>query len=213
MTHYSLKTDVNKIRTKAVIALTAISLVLGGSGLSLALLGNANAASNNAPQCGSGKQIVNVTYGLYNDYDSGFAGNAWANDTISRHLQIFDGGSGTFCATVNDTGSFVTFAGPSPSGSATVAAGNKGVINGGYTTTVFTGTLNPSPAYSTHGNLGSFDLQCTDAYNCSGVHPTYSSYINITSGDGLASWGWTYHTAQNGNWVNASAGSTGDITN
>lgn len=171
-------------------------------------------ASNTPVACGSGKQIVNVNYTLINDYDSGFAGNAWANDTINRHLKVFDLGGGNYCATVNDTGSFVTFAGPSPMNLGTVSAGIKGVINGGYTTTVFSGTLNPSPAYKTNGNLGTFDLQCTDAYTCPGAHPSFYSYFSSPAPDtvGLGTWGWTYHTAQNGNWTNASSGSFGDIS-
>ena len=90
--------------------------------------------------CG-GKLVANVNYTLVNDYDSGVAGNAWANDTINRHLQVWQVGAGTFCAVVNDTGSFVTFAGASPGNTGTVAAGITGRINGGYTTTVFSGTL------------------------------------------------------------------------
>ncbi len=178
----------------------------------LAVAAGAFAGSNNRDSCGGGKLIVNVTYGLSNDYDSGVAGNAWANDTIHRHLQVFDQGGGTYCATVNDTGSFVTFAGASPGGTGTLTAGIKGEINGGYTTTMFSGTLNPSPAYKTHGNLGSFDLMCVDANTCPGAHPGYYSYFSSTSGDDLASWGWKYHAGKRGEWTNASTGNSGDIT-
>ena len=159
-----------------------------------------------------GKPIVNVTYRLYNDYDSGVSGNAWANDTVKRHLQVFKLGGGWYCAVTHDTGSFVTFAGASPGGTGTVAAGIKGVLNGGYTTTVFSGTLASKPAYKKHGNLGRFDLQCSDANTCPGAYPSYSSYFSSTSGDDLAKWGWRYHTAKNGNWTNASTGNAGDIT-
>ena len=84
--------------------------------LSAVVIGSASASNGGTytpPQC-DGKMIVNVTYTLTNDYDSGVAGNAWANDTVKRHLQVFDRGDGTFCAAINDTGSFVTFAGASP---------------------------------------------------------------------------------------------------
>jgi len=169
-------------------------------------------ASNTPGACDNGTMIVNVTYTLVNDYDSGFAGNAWANDTIKRHLKVFARGGGTYCATVNDNGSFDTFAGPSPMNLGTVSAGIEGVIHGGYVTTVFTGTLNAVQPYAMKGHLGTFDLQCTDAYNCPGAHPGYYSYFSSTTGDDLASWGWTYHTAKNGDWTNASTGSFGDIT-
>ncbi len=161
---------------------------------------------------------VDVNYTLKNDYDSGVAGNAWANDTINRHLQIRQVGNSTpgdttqYCATVDDTGAFVTFAGASPAGTGTVTAGIVGRINGGYDTNLFTGTLDPSPAYKTHGNLGAFDLQCTDAYNCPGAHPSFLSYFNGSPSWDYANWNWAYHTAKNGSWLNADSGNSGDIT-
>jgi len=166
------------------------------------------------PQCGAfgDKLVVNVTYSLTNDFDSGVHGNAWANDTIGRHVQVWQSGSTTFCAVINDNGSFVTFAGDSPGGTGTVSAGIKGQINGGYVTTMFTGTLDPSPTYKTHGNLGTFDLQCTDAYTCPGAHPSFLSYFTGSPAWDYVNWGWTYHTAKNGNWTNASTGNVGDIT-
>ena len=174
-----------------------------------AAVGVASAASYNKPLCG-GELMVNVTYRLTNDFDSGVHGNAWANDSINRHVQIFAVGSGNFCAAINDTGTFTTFAGDSPSGTGTVTAGIKGVINGGYVTTVFAGTLNPAPAYATRGNLGSFDLQCTDASTCPGARPSFLSYV--TGAWDFADWGWSYHTARNGDWINSAAANTGDIT-
>ena len=188
-----------------VLSILATVLITGATG------GVAGAASNTP--CGSGgPPVANVNYTLTNDYDSGVAGNAWANDTINRHLQVWQVGAGTYCAAINDTGSFVTFAGPSPESTGTVPAGVSGRIKGGYTTTVFTGTLNTSPAYSTRGNLGTFDLACTDANNCPGAHPSFLSFFNPSVTWDFANWGWTYHTAQNGDWVNASTGNSGDIT-
>jgi hypothetical protein len=172
----------------------------------------------NPQQCTQGTLVVNVNYTLKNDYDSGVAGNAWANDTINRHLQIRQVGRSAptsatqYCAMVDDTGAFVTFAGISPAGTGHVSAGINGRIMGGYDTTLFTGTLNPSPAYVTHGNLGTFDLQCTDAYNCPGAHPSFLSYFNGSPAWDYADWSWAYHTAKNGDWLNADTGNTGDIT-
>lgn len=196
---------------------------LGAALLAAAVTASTALAVHNPPaanpqQCTQGTLVVNVNYTLKNDYDSGVAGNAWANDTINRHLQIRQVGNGTansttqFCATVSDNGSFVTFAGPSPGNTGTVSAGITGRINGGYETTLFTGTLNPSPAYATRGNLGTFDLKCTSAYTCPGAHPSYLSYFTATSGDNLDNWSWAYHTAKNGNWLNADTGNFGDIT-
>ncbi len=178
--------------------------------------------SANPTQCTQGALIVNVNYTLKNDFDSGVAGNAWANDTINRHLQIRQVGnalptlSTQYCAMIDDTGAFVTFAGTSPAGTGTVTAGINGRINGGYTTTLFTGTLNPSPAYATHGNLGPFDLQCgptpAPGYACNGAHPSFLSYFTGSPSWDYADWSWAYHTAKNGDWLNADSGNTGDIT-
>lgn len=212
---YTITNGLKNVKTRTAVIITAVVMILGaGSGLSFLLVGSANAVaqSNNPVSCGNGKLIVNVTYGLYNDYDSGVAGNAWANDTVNRHLQVFQLGTNNYCATVNDTGSFVTFNGVSPGGHAVVSSGVDGVINGGYTTTTFTGTQNTGVNYASMGNLGNFNLECTDAYNCPGEHPSFLNYVSPTSGYDLATWGWTYHTAKNGNWVNSATGNIGDIS-
>ncbi|HEY2353420.1 MAG TPA: hypothetical protein VGH79_00795 [Gaiellaceae bacterium] len=181
----------------AVAALTVTAVAFGGG--------------NKSVVCHGGKSVVNVTYRLRNDYDSGVGGNAWANDTVKRQLRVFKLKGGSYCAIAHDTGSFVTFAGTSPAGTSTVQAGIKGVLHGGYTTTVFSGTLAAKPQYKKHGNLGTFDLECTDANTCPGAYPSYSSYFSSTSGDDLATWGWMYHTAKNGNWKNTYTGNAGDI--
>jgi hypothetical protein len=167
--------------------------------------------------CGLTKQsknVVNVSFRMINDYDSAVGGNAWANDTMHRELRIWQVSPGMFCATVTDTSKFVTFAGPSPQGTGTVSAGIPGAIRGGEITGQFAGTLNPSPAYPTQGNIGfnnTFDLMCTSAYTCPGARPTISSYINGYAGQ-LQWWGWQYVTDTHGIWVNSQDGNSGDIT-
>lgn len=155
--------------------------------------------------------VVQVTFGLVNDADSGFAGNEWANDTIHRKLQIWNTGGSDYCAVATDTGSFVTLDGASPSGGGSVSAGITGNLHGGYVAT-FTGTPLTDAPYASSGDLGTFDLQCTDAYTCPGDHPSYASYFDVTNDNGLVSWGWIYRTAQNGVWVNQASDSGGDIT-
>jgi hypothetical protein len=135
----------------------------------------------------------------YTSPDSGLGGNNWANDIINRQLQIWKVAGG-YCASVTDQGSFVTADGASPGNTGHVRAGITGKMKGGYTTTVLTGTLNSS--MPTRGDLGSF----TDTNR-----PSFVTYG--LSGD-LAVWGWSYQTASNGAWVNASTppGNSGDIT-
>ncbi len=192
-------------------ALAAATAATAASGLML------DKADISAAACKTGQPrlLVNVNYTLVNDYDSGFAGNAWANDTIHRQLRIWKSkATGKFCAQVRDTGSFVTFAGASPSGLSTVSAGIPGRMNGGYVTTSFSGTY--APTRSTSGNLGTFDLMCTSATDCPGAYPSYKDYSGSTSGDELAQWGWIYKAQKHhGTWLNQDdtpAAESGDIT-
>jgi hypothetical protein len=165
----------------------------------------------NAAACG-GMPIIDVTQTVLNDADSGFGGNAWAFDNYTRHIKVFQLSDGVFCATTHYEGSFTTNAGTSPSGSSTVTAGITGTILGGYRATSFSGTLLASSAYPSHGNIGSFDYMCDLAFICPGYVDWLTLYFSSTSGFNLDWWGWIYHAGGNGTWVNASSGSTGDIT-
>lgn len=196
---------------KRLIALLATVAALATAGTAAAGIGGNVVATNLLGQCVSGTLVVNVNYTLTNDYDSGFGGNAWANDTIDRHLQVWQTAPGTFCATIEDHGTFSTFAGTSPSGTSTVSAGVTGAIIGGYVTKPFTGTFAPG-SYATRGNLGTFDLQCDASFNCTGAHPSFLSYFSSAPAWDYAFWGWVYRAGSHGTWLNASTGSSGDIT-
>ena len=84
-----------------------------------------------------------------------------------------------------------------------VDAGITGKIKGGYTTNAFVGTF--APVLPTSGNLGTFEA------NDSG-HPSFLSYFSNSPDWNQPLWGWSYSTAHNGTWVNASTGNSGDIT-
>jgi hypothetical protein len=163
--------------------------------------------ATSAASCGGGKLVINVTHKVVNDADSGVGGNSWATDSYNRQIQVWQAADGTFCATVDYQGQFVTNAGLSPSGAGTVTAGIRGNFNGGYMSTHFTGTLNPSPAYATRGNLGTFDYQLG-----ANVFSWTDEYFTTTTGFDLAWWGWQYKAAQHGTWINSSDGNSGDIT-
>lgn len=166
----------------------------------------------NAAQCNAGgKLVINISQHITQDADSGFAG-AWAFDDNHRTIQVWQTGTNTFCAVVKYQGSFTTIAGPSPQNTGTVGAGVTGTFEGGYQSTVFTGTLNPNPAYKTRGNIGDFNYACDTNFNCPGYVDWTAVYFTSTSGFDLAWWGWVYHGGNNGSWVNAISGSSGDIT-
>lgn len=190
--------------------LAAVSAALGLT-LAAPMTVFAYGGEQTTPNACGGTVVVNVTYNLTNDTDSAVGGGTWANDTVSRHLQVMQVGDSKYCATVSDTGSFVTYDSESPNATGTVAAGVAGTLSGGSRTSVFAGSLVQHPAYKTHGNLGSFDLECDRNQNCPGAHPTVDSFVSGWNG-GLDWWGWQYKTPQNGTWLNDISGNSGDIT-
>jgi hypothetical protein len=170
-------------------------------------------AQLNAAQCNEGELVINVTYKVMNTVDSGVAGNYWAYDQLNRHIQVWQTGSSTFCAVVEDKGAFLTIAGASPGNTDPdgIAAGITGTIQGGYVATI-TGALVPDPSYRTRGNIGTFDYQCDTAGNCPNAFNWVNEYFGPSAGFDFVSWGWTYHGGKNGTWVNSSDGNLGDIT-
>ena len=163
----------------------------------------------NRAQCPAGRLVINVSETVMNDVDSGFAGN-WAFDDFVRQIQVVQIAPNTFCATVRYEGLFTTSDGPSPAGTSTVSAGVRGTFQGGYISTVFSGTLRSG--VQARGNLGTIDYQCDLAGNCPGSIDWTTEYFDNVSGWGLAWWGWIYQAGNNGTWVNAITGSSGDIT-
>jgi hypothetical protein len=160
------------------------------------------------------RQVVDVHYLLLNDADSGFAGNYWANDSIFRHLRIWAESDGTYCVQVEDVGTFVTWAGTSPSGTSTVSAGVRGILDGGYITTDVVGTF--APTLPTHGYVGTYDLTCDQSGNCPGSSISWANWFSsVTSSNAFAQWGWIYHAGRHGTWLNqddVAAANAGDIT-
>jgi hypothetical protein len=186
---------------KKVITLAALVMAAFGITATTALASPGPVSTGKQACKASGPAVVNVHY-TYTSPDSGLGGNDWANDTINRQLQIWKVADGIYCASVTDQGSFVTLAGTSPSGVGTVSAGITGKLKGGYTTTplILPGaTFNPN-TLPTRGDLGTFTAE---------NRPSFLSYG--LSGD-LADWGWVYQTQNNGTWINASTGNSGDIT-
>ncbi len=168
---------------------------------------NASACNQSLPP------VVNITYSVINDADSGTLGNVWANDNYIKTVQVWPQGNGTFCAVVRYEGQFVTYAGSSPGAAydtgGTVGAGVQGTLTGGYTAT-FTGTL--ADGLQTTGDLGLKDYACGQSYTCPGLYDWLSIYFPNNAGFTDSYWGWNYQTGNNGSWVNAISGNNGDIT-
>jgi hypothetical protein len=168
--------------------------------------------NSGSQSCPSGTLVINVVQKVVNDADSGVGGNAWAFDDYVRQIQVVQTSSGTFCATVSYQGNFTTNAGPSPDNTGTVGADVVGTFQGGYVSTTFSATLTTSPTYRKKGSIGEFDYGCDTSFNCPGYVDWTSFYFTGISGFDLAWWGWVYHAGNNGSWINAITGNSGDIT-
>lgn len=168
------------------------------------------AASNTA--CPPGLGIVNVNQKIINDVDSAVGGGYWAFDEEVRHINVVDLGGGAYCATVQYQGSFETEAGGSPQNTGTVGAGVVGTFQGGYTAMFTATSVIADPAVRTKGSIGTNDYQCDITGNCPGYVDWTSLYFTGVGAFDLPWWGWVYHAGNNGSWVNASSGNSGDIT-
>jgi hypothetical protein len=216
---------------KRILPLTAATITLASIVAILVIGGNVLAAGGkpkldhsaqlNAGQCGGGSLVLNVTHKVINDPDSSVTGHNWANDSFSKHIQVWQTTTTSFCAVVHFEGAFTSVAGNSPQNTdPNIAAGISGTFDGGYRA-LFTGTLNPAPAYPTSGNLGTFDYGWDGTDGGAGnVTPFDWSMVYFgTDNLNLVWWGWIYRTPHNGTWVNACSiseqacpGNAGDIT-
>ncbi len=198
---------------KLLIGVT--SVVAGLTLFATTILAAPQGQNLNASQCNTNSApVVDITFKVTNDSDSGTLGNVWANDNYNKHVQVWDQGSGNYCATVKYAGQFVTYKGPSPQAvttSGTVGAGVKGAFEGGYQAT-FKGVL--QSGLKTNGNIGTFDYKCNGTYTCPGAYDWVAAYFGPTADTTFAQpyWSWTYHGGNNGTWVNASTVNLGDIT-
>ncbi len=160
----------------------------------------------NAGAVQGGQLVINITHKVLNDQDSAVTRPVWALDNYNKSLQVWQVGPNSFYAVARYTGSFTTTAGSSPMGRDPdgIAGGIKGSYEGGYTSTVFTGTLRANPEFATRGNIGTFDYSVAP-------FDWVDSYFESTNGFDLAWWGWVYRAGKNGTWVNSIDGNYGDI--
>jgi hypothetical protein len=136
--------------------------------------------------------------------DSGTCGNVWANDKFNRYFTVSTTPNldGTYTVTLEfRQGAFETIAGPSPGAcelgtNATVGDGIKGKFSGTFTIIVSGGTYNADAKPGPGTTAASF---------VSDVFGTTATYV-------IPAFSLEYSTANNGSWINSSAGNAGDIT-
>ena len=164
----------------------------------------------NASAC-SGTLVINIVYGVTNDSDSGTTGNYWALDKYQKVVQVWDEGSGSYCAVVHYAGQFTTIAGQiSPGGTGTLTGGSTGSMVGGYQAN-FTGTLNTAPRYPSTGNIGSFDLGGSSGGNTASFSWVGTYFTAVDWNTWSEKWGWVYQGGSCGTWYNTYLGTIGDI--
>jgi hypothetical protein len=193
--------------------------LLASAVLALAVVSPATAASGPKNMgCGAGTLVLNVTYRVVNDVDTGVKGNNWAFDTYTRAVRVWRKASGRYCSASTYRGTFETIAGWSPAGKQQIPAGIRGTFKGSSVTT-FRGTFAPRGA-AVRGFLGVKDFACTSADEkgeCGGTWDWLRAYFTDISGFRYVRYAFTYKASENGKgvWSDTFAGNkiryTGDI--
>lgn len=161
-----------------------------------------------------GKLVLNVTYKVTNDVDSGFHMN-WALDNYNKRVQVWQTGESTFYVVASYEGKWQTFLGvPSPGAGLAQGDDGSGTFQGGYTATFdYTGPVEKAAGYIGTYDFGGGDTlgNAPNPYNVLEEYfPGYSGFAFTDGGDG---WSWTYHYRSQ-TWLNAggvSEADSGDI--
>ena len=172
----------------------------------------------------NGNRVINFTEKVINDADSGQAGNYWAFDTWTRHVQVWSVGPDEYCATADyEPSTFQAVGGQtSPGNNGTLTGDEYGTFQGGYVSTIFTAMLDVSnatvwPANGAVNGGTAINYQCDITGNCPGYVDWTTQYFSGGVNLNLLEWGWIYHgkdsqdASSTGTWVNASTGNTGNI--
>jgi len=180
---------------KGICGPIVLSLVLA----SAAQAGAPPASASKNLGCGAGNLVLNVSYRVLNDVDTGVKGNNWAFDTYTRTVHVWRKGAGRFCSASNYNGEFTTIPGPSPGGKWQLPAGIRGTFKGSSVTT-FRGAFTPK-GEAVHGSLGVKDFGCTsDAQKgqCNGTWDWLREYFTGIAGFRYARYAFSYHASENG---------------
>ena len=184
---------------------------------------SSNVLRANSGDIVTNKLIIDATYQVHNDSDSGWTGGTgkyWALDNYTQKLLIWQVATDRYQVNVTDNGTSCTFAGASSpnSGNAQIANGCVSMF-GGYDGNL---TTSVTPVNTIQSTLGSGTLlfggtenaiingQSTDTvdpynswiqYFFPGTSDWSSSFAFANSGN---DWGWTYTDHSNGDvWIDA----------
>ena len=152
--------------------------------------------------CGAGKLVLNMRYSVVDDIDTGLRGNNWALDSYVRTVHVWRKALGRFCAASTYDGSFMSIAGASPGGNATIPAGIRGSFKGSSVVT-FRGIMRFGVS-ALRVDLGAKDFSCTSASTkgqCPGTYDWLKA--SFMSADNFRSFKYvrytfTYHATDGG---------------
>lgn len=167
----------------------------------------------NPGQCDKvGGPIVNVVQKVVNSVDSGEAGNYWAFDHYTRHIQLWaTSNDDEYCTVVQYEGQFDAQKDQTSPGAGPLLDGDEdGTFHGGYRATI-EGMLLPTPDWKTRGSVGTTDYECNINGNCPGAFNWLDKYFAGGYTFTYEWWGWTYRAGSHGTWVNSVDGNSGDI--
>ena len=187
------------IARRAVVAVTLLLAVL-------TVLPSPAGALAPDLRCPGRTPLVDVSYRFANEQDLTNAGEVWALDTGVATFRLYATGPGTFCAVTLISGTFTTFAGPSPNGTGTVPAGHTGRFSG-KNHLRFVGTF--APSLPTRGFVGSFDARCGQV-DCETPIQFGRFYLDVT-GPPMAENSRFAYVSSCGTFVQTSEGGFGDI--
>jgi hypothetical protein len=168
--------------------------------------------------CGAGKLVLNISYHVVNDVDTGVSGNNWAFDSYHRVVRVWRKAPGRFCSASTYDGIFATIEGTSPGGKSQLPAGIRGSFTGSSVTT-FRGNFTPGSLH-VRGFLGVKDFACSSADKkgqCGGTWDWLRAYFTGIAGFKYVSYSFAYHATENGKgiWSDKLVGGqvrfTGDI--
>lgn len=171
--------------------------LLASAVLTLMLASPAQAVTNLG--CGAGKLVLNVTYRVENDVDTGIKGNNWAFDSYRRAVHVWRKAPGRFCSASTYNGEFTSIEGLSPGGKTQLPAGIRGSFKGS-SVTAFRGTFAPR-GEPVRGFLGVKDFACTSADvkgQCTGTYDYLREYFTGIAGFRYARYSFTYRATENG---------------
>jgi hypothetical protein len=176
------------------------------------VLAAAVAAPSPAQPCGAGRLVLNVSYRVQNDVDTGVKGNNWAFDSYTRGVRVWSKRGGRFCSRSTYDGEFTSIAGWSPGGRWELPAGVRGTFKGSSATT-FRGTFAPRGA-PVRGFLGVKDFACSSADEkgqCSGTYDWLRAYFTGIAGFRYTRYQFRYHATDNGTGTWSDSLSAGKI--